>query len=155
MCQYMKIWMIMLLAISFSASAKAQEKGDSTSPAVQLSLGEVWDKAEAYNKQIQMQQMSVDASKEEIKDAKAERLPDITATAEFARVTNMPLYEHGLFKAPTQFHVLHNYYRVGGDAYFNIYNGKKTATNIAVSETANQIAVEQKKLTTSEIKLRA
>jgi len=151
----MKVWVIIGLAVCFAAGTKAQEKLDSTSPAIQLSLGEVWNKAEAYNKQIQMQQMSVEASKEEIKDAKAERLPDITATAEFARVTNMPLYEHGLFKAPTQFPVLHNYYRVGGDAYFNIYNGKKTATNIAVSETANQIAAEQKKLTTSEIKLRA
>ena len=151
----MKVSVIIVLAVCFAAGTKAQEKLDSTSPAIQLSLGEVWNKAEAYNKQIQMQQMSVEASKEEIKDAKAERLPDITATAEFARVTNMPLYEHGLFKAPTQFPVLHNYYRVGGDAYFNIYNGKKTATNIAVSETANQIAAEQKKLTTSEIKLRA
>lgn len=147
--------MFLLVAVFALFNAKAQTVTDTLQPVVRMSLADVWGKAEAYNKQIQMQQLRVQRSNEEIKDAKAEKLPEISVEGEYARVTNMPLYENGLLKAPTQFPVLHNYYRVGGDAYLNLYNGKKTATRIQQSETEHEIALEQKKLTTSDIKLRA
>lgn len=102
-----------------------------------------------------MQQLHVQSSEEEIKDAKAERLPEITATGEYARVTNMPLYPNGLFKAPELFPVLHTYYRAGADAYLNIYSGNKTNIKIAEQQTIKQIRELQKNLTTSEVKLRA
>ena len=35
-----------------------------------MSLAQVWEKAEAYNKQVQVQQLRVQGSEEEIKDAK-------------------------------------------------------------------------------------
>jgi outer membrane protein len=70
-------------------------------------------------------------------------------------VSNMPLYENGLFSTPSQYPVLHTYYRVGGDASFNLYNGKKASIKIEEEQTAHQIAVEQKNLTTQEIKLHA
>ncbi|WP_033412534.1 TolC family protein [Segetibacter koreensis] len=145
----------MLIAVLVTANSFTRLQIDTTVGSVQMSLSQVWDKAESYNKQIQMQQLHVQGSEEEIKDAKAERLPDISAEGEYARVSNMPLFENGIFKTPTQFPVLHNYYKVAGDAYLNVYNGKKTSTKISENEAKQQIAVEQKRLTTSEIKLRA
>ncbi|WP_233268884.1 TolC family protein [Mucilaginibacter lacusdianchii] len=124
-------------------------------PPVPLTLQQVWNQAEQYNKSIQMQQLSVRGSEEEIKDAKAERLPEITAAGEYAYVSNLPMYENGLFHTPTQYPVLHTYYRFGGDATFNLYAGNKTNLKIKEQETIKHLREEQKRLTVSEIKLRA
>lgn len=102
-----------------------------------------------------MAELRVQSSEESVKQAKTERLPEIEAAGAYARVTNMPIYQDGYFKAPTQFHVLHNYYKVGGDAYFNIYNGNKTNLEIAKEQTEHAIVKEQQQLTISEIKFNA
>jgi outer membrane protein len=117
-----------------------------------LSLQQVWDKAASGNKKIQMSELQVQRSNEALKNAKTERLPEIDADAAYARVTNMPVYEDGYFNKPSQFPVLHNYYKVGAEAYFNVYNGNKTNLDIAKEETEHKIIAEQKKLTISEVK---
>lgn len=102
-----------------------------------------------------MQNFNVKRTVEGIKDAKAERLPEISAEGEYARVSSMPVYDNGLFHTPSQFEVVHNTYTLGADAYLNIYHGGKTNIRIAEQKKENEIAVEQQKLTTSEVKLRA
>lgn len=122
---------------------------------VPLTIAQVWEQASAYNKTVQMQQLRVQSSQENVKDAKADRLPEVAVAGEFERVSNLPLYENGLFRTPAQYPVLHTYYRVGGDASFNLYYGNKANIKIAEEQTEHQIAVEQKNLTTEQIKLRA
>lgn len=122
---------------------------------IPLTLNEVWEKAEMNSKAVQIRDLSIKSSDEGIKDAKAERLPDIDVDGEYARVTNMPVYENGLFHVPEQFPVLHTYYKAEGSAYFNLYNGGKTNLEIDARKSENKIAGEQRKLTVSEIKLRA
>ncbi|MET1055631.1 MAG: TolC family protein, partial [Pedobacter sp.] len=93
---------------------------------------------------------------EGIKDAKAERLPEINAEGEYSKITNLPIYTHGLFHTPDQYELpVHTSYSFGGDAYFNLYSGGKVTTKIAEEKKENEIAVAQKNLTTEEIKLRA
>lgn len=99
-----------------------------------------------------MSALRVQRSEESVKNAKAERLPEINADAAYARVTNMPVYENGYFSSPSQFPVLHNYYKAGGEAYFNIYNGNKTNLDIQKEQTEHAIVEEQRKLTVSEVK---
>ncbi|WP_184547934.1 TolC family protein [Mucilaginibacter sp. FT3.2] len=120
-----------------------------------LTLNQVWERAATYSKAVQIKQIHLDGSTEQIKNAKAERLPEFNVEGEYARITNMPVYDNGLFKTPTQFEVLHSTYTVGADAYFNLYNGGKTNIEIDARKTESKIAAEQKKLTVSEIKLRA
>jgi outer membrane protein len=144
------IWALFLLA----ASASGQDK-PKTAGSITMTLAEVWEKAALNNKSIQIQQLRVDASKEEILDAKAERLPEITATAEYARVSNLPIYTNGLFHTPEQFEVVHTSYRVGGETYFNLYNGNKTNNNISRQQILNNIRNEQKNMTVSETKVQA
>ncbi len=122
---------------------------------VYLSLNQAWEKAAVNNKNIQMQQLRLESSQEEILDAKAERLPEINATGEYARVSNLPVYTNGLFHTPDQFEVVHNSYRVGADAYLNLYNGNKTSNNISKQQIIHQIRSVQKNMTVSEIKLQA
>ena len=120
-----------------------------------LSLAQVWEMVAANNKSIQIQDLKVRGTAEGIKDAKAERLPDIEAEGEYARVSNVPIYDHGLFSTPSQFEVVHTSYKFGGSTYFNIYNGGKTNIRIAEEKKENEIALEQRNLTISEVKLKA
>jgi len=122
---------------------------------VPLSLPQVWEKVVANNKSLKMQDLKVMGTVENIKDAKAERLPEISAEGEYARVTNLPMYTNGLFHTATQYEVIHNTYTVAGDAYFNLYNGGKTNIKIAEEKKENELAIEQRNLSTAELKLRA
>jgi outer membrane protein len=143
---------VILLLLLYCFDANAQKD---TVKTVSLTLNQVWEQASIYNKTLQMQELRVQTSQENIKDAKADRLPDLTAEAEYARVSNLPLYENGLFSTPSRFPVLHTFYRVGGDASFNLYNGNKVNLKIAEEQTAHQIAAAQKNLSTEQIRLRA
>ncbi|GEP91207.1 Outer membrane protein TolC [Chitinophaga terrae (ex Kim and Jung 2007)] len=120
-----------------------------------LTLTDVWKQAEVYNKQLQMQYLRVESLEERTKAAKDERLPEVKANGLYARVSNLAIYEDGLFKAPTQFPVVHEYYSVGGDAYLNLYNGGKTSREIKARQTEAELAKEQQKLTASEIRYKA
>lgn len=122
---------------------------------VTLSLPQVWAKADANSKVIKMQDLRVAGSEKEVKDAKAAILPDISIHGNFEKITNIPMYENGIFHSPTQHQVIHTRYRIGSEAYFNLYNGNKTNLKIEAEQTRHHIAVEQRNLTSSEIRLRA
>ncbi|KEQ31162.1 transporter [Pedobacter antarcticus 4BY] len=141
---------LILLSFALFNPIKAQQpvKGE-------LSIQQIWDKVSAQNKAIQIQDLRVRESIEGIKDAKAERLPEIGVAGEYARVSNFPVYENGLLHAPTQMEVVHTTYRVGGEAYLNLYNGGRTNLNIKLEQKENEIAQERKHLTVSEMKLQA
>lgn len=121
---------------------------------IPLTLAQVWKMAEVASKAVQIKEIHLLSSAEGIKDAKNERLPEITALGEYARVTDMPIFTNGLLHKPEQFEVLHTTYTVAGEAYLNLYNGGKTNIEIDTRKSENKIAAEQKKLTVSEIKLR-
>ena len=102
-----------------------------------------------------MQDLGVAASAEEILDAKAGRLPEIGTEAEYGKVSNLPLFVDGLLHTPELLPVEHTFYKVGGDAYFNLYNGRKTSTNITRQQILHEIRSERRDQTVSEVKLQA
>lgn len=120
-----------------------------------MTLNQVWEKVTANNINIQIQELKIKGTVEGIKDAKAARLPEISAEGEYAKVSNLPIYENGLFHSPSQFEVVHTSYKFGGSAYLNLYNGNKTNIEIAEGKKQNEIAVDQRNLTAAEMKLRA
>ncbi|WP_442591572.1 TolC family protein [Pedobacter sp. AW31-3R] len=123
---------------------------------IPLTLSQVWQKVSENNKTVQMQGLRVLGAVEKVKDAKNERLPEINAEAEYAKLSNVPIYEDGLFHAHDQFEgVIHTSYKFGGDMYMNLYNGGKTTLKIEEEKKESEITREQKNLTTSEMKLRA
>jgi len=150
MYYHIKNTTFLCLSIFLMNSAQAQQTAK-----LPLTLSQVWEKVSANNKIIQIQDLKVRATVEGIKDAKAGRLPDIEAEGEYARVSNVPIYDNGLFHTPSQFEVIHTSYKFGGSAYLNVYNGGKTNIRIAEEKKENEIAMEQRNLTTSEVKLRA
>lgn len=134
----------------------AEANGQHTSDkAITLTINQVWEKATAENKIIKMQDLDVAVSAEKILDAKAERLPEISTEAEYGKVSNFPLFVDGLLHKPELLPVEHTFYKVGGDAYLNLYNGHKTSTNITRQQILHEIHSERRNQTVSEIKLQA
>jgi outer membrane protein TolC len=115
-------------------------------------LEQLWMKAEAHNKQLQAKQRSLSGSKEALASAIDERLPDLQVNGEYARISNMPIYENGIFRTPAQFPVLHQSYALSAEAYLNIYNGGKTKREIQSKEVERDIMEEQVHLTHTEIR---
>ncbi|MEC5144641.1 TolC family protein [Chitinophaga sp. 212800010-3] len=135
----------------FCASAAMSQNPEKST----LTLTDVWKKAEVYSKQLQMQELRVKSMNERTQAARDERLPEVKAEGLYARVSNLAIYEDGLFHAPSQFPVVHGFYKVGADAYLNVYNGGKTTREIKVRETETALAEEQKKLTAEDVRYRA
>lgn len=123
---------------------------------VKLSLAQVWDKVTANSKTLKMQELNVQHALEGVKDAKAERLPELSAAAQYAQLSNLSIYADGVLNTPEQFEgMIHTSYSVGAEAYLNLYNGGKTKTKIATEIKENELAVAHKMLRTEEVKLRA
>jgi len=116
-------------------------------------LEKIWSKVEANNTEVDINNKEIEIRLKNLKSAKAARLPDVDAIGEYARVSNMPLYDNGIFKTPTQIPVLHNYYKLGTGAYFNLYEGNKTSLEIAKSTVNVKISQIEKEMTVSDMKL--
>jgi outer membrane protein len=144
MKSYDRSFLLLSLILASFYPASAHQSPADTLQNTPLTLTQVWERAANFSKAVQMKQLHLEGSVEQVKDAKFERLPDVNIDGEYARITNMPIYENGLFKAPQQFEVLHQTYTAGADAYLNLYNGNKTNIEINARKTENNIAVEQK-----------
>lgn len=127
-------WCIPLLLSPFLSDAQ------STLNDQKLTINQIWMMADSNNKKNQIQQLQVEASDAHVKVSKAERLPELAAEGTLAHVFPLPIYENGLFHTPAQFPVVSKYYKVGADAYLNLYNGGKTNTEIAASKTESALS---------------
>ncbi|WP_316778969.1 TolC family protein [Pedobacter antarcticus] len=148
-----KIFLVILYVVFFSTLGYSQDRKQAPSEPMLLTLNQVWERLQVHSTSIQIKTILQKSSAENIKDAMAGRLPDLNAEGEYARVSNMPVYENGIFHASKQFPVLHAYYKIGSNAYFNLYNGNKTNLEIAKRKAELKISGEQKEETISEMKL--
>ncbi|NLR58043.1 TolC family protein [Chitinophaga polysaccharea] len=139
-----------LIALFTTQTALSQAPEKNT-----LTLTDVWKRADAYNRQLQMQYLHVQSMDERTKAARDERLPEVKANGLYARVSNLAIYQDGLLQSPTQYPVVHAYYQFGADAYLNVYNGGKTSREIKARQTEAELATEQKNLTVTEIHYKA
>jgi outer membrane protein TolC len=142
---------LLMLTILTIIRAQAQ---DHPAPVQPFTLDEVWQRAGAHNKTLQQALLRLEKSEEQLKNTRAERLPEISAKADYARISNMPVFESGLFESPTQTPIIHKTYTAGADAYLNLYSGHQLKTKITAEEVSHQLAVVEKNQTASEIKLR-
>ena len=104
-----------------------------------FSISQIWAMADSNSKKIKVQHLGAEAADAHIKVSQAERLPEIAAEGIYAHVFPLPIYENGLFHTPAQFPVVPTYYKASADAYFNIYNGGKTNTEINASKVESEL----------------
>lgn len=107
------------------------------------------------SKKVHLSTIEAQVSTEEIKESKYERFPEISLNGNYEYATNIPVYEDGLLKPPTQHEVIHLLYKISTDFYFNIYNGNKLNLQINKKNVLAEIAQVEKELTVSEIKLQS
>lgn len=127
----------------------------SESDTLRLSLNDVWHRADEYSRDIKIRKTAVGVSSEEIKDAKAERLPEWNVAGSLEKATNIPIYENGIFHTPVQHEVIHTLYKAGTDFYLNIYNGNKLNLKIKEGKMLNVIATIRKDQTISDTRYKA
>lgn len=133
--RYDKILALAVMTLAWGASLA--QTGDT----LRLSLEEAWRLADVHSRKIAISRAAADVAGEEVKDAHLERLPDVGLTGSAEVATNMPIYENGIFAAPTQEHeIIHNLYKADADFYLNLYNGGKTNLKIEESKLLQQIA---------------
>lgn len=122
---------------------------------IKLSLQQVWQQAEIHNKSVRIRQLQISVSDENLKDARAERLPEIRSATKYARISDMPLYENGVFSKPVYGNIIHNYFQLNAEASMVLYNGEKIKTKIREEEVEHDISTIEKDLTASDIKFKA
>ena len=150
----MKIYstLAFMLGTFFPAFAQTQVLKHDT---LYLSLKQTWQKAEENSRPIQMSNLETDISAARVKDAKLERLPELSVKGSVEKASNIPVYENGLFSKPTQHEVIHTLYRAGADFYFNIYNGNKLNLKIKQEEVLQKIKQIRKDESVSDIHYKA
>jgi outer membrane protein TolC len=120
--------------------------GDSTS------LAQLWTKAESYNKELNVARLGLEQAQRKTEMTKDERLPEVGVGGEYARVSNLPMYEGGIFHSPTQFPAIHQTYDLGGEASLDVYAGGAKQRNITSSEVGEGIAAQRINLRRADIR---
>ncbi|MBS1780405.1 MAG: TolC family protein [Bacteroidetes bacterium] len=142
---------ILLHLISNFSLANTGVSATAQADTLRISLKEVWQKAEEYNRLLEIKRKTVDVNQEEVRNSQLERLPEVGVMGSAEKATNIPIYENGLFSKPTQHEVIHTLYRVGADLYLNIYNGNKLNLKIEQEKTLHQISEIERDQTLSDI----
>jgi outer membrane protein TolC len=147
-----------MITCLLAAGCMLESYGQTVSSAndtLRISLAEVWQRAEAHSRAVEIRRKEVAISGQEIKDAQLERLPDLNVAGRIEEATNMPIYDRGLLAPSSQHEVIHTLYNFTADFYLNIYNGNKLNLKIKEDKTLQQIAVIRQDQTLSDVKYRA
>ncbi|MBE9462293.1 TolC family protein [Dyadobacter subterraneus] len=155
MCYRHKLILSSLLLCSVAFQNTFAETNLTPKDTLKLSLQQIWQQAELQNKSVKISQLKINSSLENLKDAKAERLPEINTGTKYARISNLPIYENGILNTPSYFPVLHNYFQLNTEASVVVYNGQKLKNQVKEEEVENQISSIEKDMTVSDIKFKA
>ncbi|CAI8897508.1 TolC family protein [Chryseobacterium sp. IT-36CA2] len=138
----------LMFGITFSTWAQSSVWNADT---LKLSLKDAWNKAEEHSRDIKIKHLEVGISAEEVKDLRAERLPEVQIKGSAEKASNIPIYENGLFSKPSQHEVIHTLYRAGADFYLNLYNGNKLNLQIKEEKILHEISEIKREQTVSDI----
>lgn len=116
-----------LITIGLLLTAVSEVQASDT---LRTSLEDIISKALLNSKQIEASYLQIEESKLAVKQQRMELLPEISLRGSASYATNMPVYDHGLFKKPSQHDVIHDLYDTGIDFYLNLYNGHKDLMKI-------------------------
>lgn len=117
-----------------------------------FTLDQVWEKAIAHHKELKLSALEVNKAQAVLKDAKTERLPVINANGSYSRLTDMPIYEHGIFHHPQLSPVGDQSYSLGAEASLNLYHGGKTKREISIKKVSLEAVLNQQQSTVAEVK---
>lgn len=120
-----------------------------------FSLQRIWEQAELYNKEFQLKKTDLLKSNEQVLDAKTGLLPEVNVSGSYGRLSDMPLYQHGLFNGPKVVAVNSTSYNAGVEATMTLYNGGKLTRDVEIRKTQLSSMENIQLLTLAEIKLKS
>lgn len=131
MKQYSLLTFIAFVAIfSTRISAQTRIQDEDT-----FDLPRVWELTEENHKKIRIIKLNAKEKTEQIKSAKINRLPNINLQGSYSRLSDMPLYENGLFNHPTTARINSTNYSSALTTDVSLYNGMTVTRGIKIQET--------------------
>ena len=120
-------------------------------PSSKSTLQELWAQADQNNINLKLAKTNLDKAETKTDITREERLPEIALGAQYAQISNMPVFTDGLFHSPQYNPVIHHSYSAEINADFNIYNGGKLKNKILQNEIEEKIANEKIGLQTTDL----
>lgn len=114
--------MVWCAATLFTNAQKAEPQS--------LELSQLFEKVVLNSRELKMAEHQVNKREYGIKDAQNDRLPDLSVTVSADKASNMPIYENGLFQAPSQHEVIHTLYASETNLYWSVYEGLKKKNTV-------------------------
>lgn len=144
-----KVLGIFALSLLFTHLARAQEHTENQLP---ISLQQAWQRADEYSSDLRSQQIDQQIKNEHVLDSKQNWLPTVSADASYGKLANIPVFVDGILHHP-EFIPLsdHTTYDANIEAYFNLYNGKKTKISVNKAEAQARMSEHIARATSSEI----
>ena len=134
-----KVLGIFVFCLLLSQQVRSQETGEDRLP---LSLEEAWQRADEYSVELRSQRIDQQIKHEKVQDARQNWLPSIEADASYGKLANIPVFVNGILNDPEYIPLEdHSTYDARIDAYFNVYNGKKT--KLAVEKAEMQASMSE------------
>lgn len=118
-----------------------------------ISLQEAIKIAKENNKNILKSRIEIDISKENIKETKELRLPEIDFNTSYSRITNLTEFKSGFLKDKEVTHTIPEMYNVGTAIKVPLYVGNKINNAIKIAKQENAIALVKSEKTESDIEL--
>lgn len=127
-----KVWGVLVFCFFTSYAVQAQQNSENSLP---LSLKKAWQLADEYSQELRSQQINRQIKQEHVQDAKQSWLPSVEASASYGKLSNIPVFVNGILNEAEYIPIEdHSVYDAGVDAYFNLYNGKKTKLAVKKAE---------------------
>ena len=105
------------------------------------------------SKHIKQSHLNLKQKEVEVEQTRMELLPKISVRGSASYATNMPIYDNGIFKKPSQHEVIHYLYDTGADFYLNLYNGHRDLMKIQSAKLEKEIASIDWLTANAEIKM--
>lgn len=118
-----------------------------------ISLQEAIKIAKENNKNILKSRIEVAISKENIKETKELRLPEIDFNTSYSRVTNLTEFKGGFLKDKEVTHTIPEMYNIGTVIKVPLYAGNKINNAIEIANQESKIALVKSEKTESDIQL--
>jgi outer membrane protein len=118
-----------------------------------ISLQEAIKIAKENNKNILKSRIEVDISKENIKETKELRLPEIDLSGGYSRVTNLTEFKGGFLKDKDVTHTIPEMYNIGTAIKVPLYAGNKINNAIAIANQESKIAQVKSEKAENDIQL--
>ncbi|RKD89827.1 TolC family protein [Mangrovibacterium diazotrophicum] len=142
------LW-IFAFCVIFNQPATAQETTETNIP---INLQQAWQRADEYSTELRSQRIDQQIKNEHVLDIKQNWLPSVEVDASYGKLANIPVFVNGILHEAEYIPLEdHSTYDANIEAYFNIYNGKKTKLSVEKAEAQADMAEHIAQASQSEI----